>query len=229
MGFGTLFFGYFLLLNIAYYGYTDMIAALIMAMALNKLSSVTPSFKSGFYVSLAFAAIGFGELIISFIDMFSPSSGYLDLLDYIMIPRTVAIAILTLFILKGIEEVAGEVGLSDLAKRARISMTAVLIIYGLETLLDIPIEYSGIVLKILSVLAVFVIFSTFVIVTVNLVTIYRAYMKICMPDDVDNDISDKPSRFEFINRHKEHTKDRQREYAEYRLEKFKKKNSKKKK
>ncbi len=229
MGFGTLFFGYFLLLNIAYYGFTDMIAALIMAMALNKLSSVNASFKSGFFVSMAFAAVGLFELVISFMDMFSPSNGYLDLLDYAMIPRTVAIAILTLFILKGIDEVASEVGLSDLARRAKISMTAVLIIYGLETVLNIPIEYSGVILKILSVIAVFVIFSTFVIVTINLITIYRAYMKICMPEDVDNDIPDKPSRFEFINKHREHTKDRQREYAEYRLEKFKKKNSKKKK
>ena len=54
-------------------------------------------------------------------------------------------------------------------------------------------------------------------------------MKICMPEDVDNDVPDKPSRFEFVNKHREHTLQKQREYAEYKLEKFKKKNSKKKK
>ena len=63
----------------------------------------------------------------------------------------------------------------------------------------------------------------------KLVTIYRAYMKICMPEDVDNDVSDKPSKFEFINKHREHTMQKQREYAEYKLEKLKKKNSNKKK
>ena len=54
-------------------------------------------------------------------------------------------------------------------------------------------------------------------------------MKICMPEDVDNNIADKPSRFEFINKHREHTLQKQREYAEYKLEKLNKKKSKKKK
>ena len=71
--------------------------------------------------------------------------------------------------------------------------------------------------------------AIFTVVIVNLVTIYRAYMKICMPDDIDNDTPDKPSKFEFINKHREHTIQKQREYAEYKLEKLKKKNAKKKK
>ena len=43
------------------------------------------------------------------------------------------------------------------------------------------------------------------------------------------DTPDKPSRFEFINKHREHTLQKEREYAEYKLEKYKKKASKKKK
>ena len=58
MGFGTLFFGYFLLLNIAYNTFTDLIAALIMAMGLNKLSTVNHPFKNGFIASVIFAVIG---------------------------------------------------------------------------------------------------------------------------------------------------------------------------
>ena len=53
-------------------------------------------------------------------------------------------------------------------------------------------------------------------------------MKICMPEDKDNEVEDKPSRFGFVNKYHEHTAEKQREYAEYKLEKLKKKNSKKK-
>ena len=70
--------------------------------------------------------------------------------------------------------------------------------------------------------------GVFAVVCINLVTIYSAYMRICMPDDVDNDAVDKPSRFGFVNKYREHTAEKQREYAEYKLEKLKKKNSKKK-
>ena len=64
MGFGTLFFGYFLLLNITYYSFTDLIAALIAAMGLYKLSSVNRPFKNGFYASVIFGFIGYMVLQI---------------------------------------------------------------------------------------------------------------------------------------------------------------------
>ena len=50
-----------------------------------------------------------------------------------------------------------------------------------------------------------------------------------MPEDVDNDYEEKPSRFEFINKHREHTLQKQREYAEYKLSRKQKKSSHKKK
>jgi hypothetical protein len=40
MGFGMLFIGYFLLINITYFEYTDIIAAMLMLMAAYKLSFV---------------------------------------------------------------------------------------------------------------------------------------------------------------------------------------------
>ena len=58
MGFGTLYIGYFLLLNLTYYAFTDLIAALIMAMALSKLSAVEKNLKPALYFSIVFAIIG---------------------------------------------------------------------------------------------------------------------------------------------------------------------------
>ena len=229
MGFGTLFFGYFLLLNITYFTFSDLLAALIMAMGLYKLFEVNSQFKSAFYVSIVFSVIGLAELICGSITMFYPLVSLDTVLDYVSLLRCIVIAILTLLILNGIERVAAEVGLDDLAKRAKRSMPVSLILYLVSAILSVPLSASESFMKVLAVSSVLVLLATMIIVLVNLVTIYRAYMKICMPEDVDNEIEDKPSRFEFINRHREHTEAKQREYAEYRLEKFKKKNSKKKK
>lgn len=229
MGFGTLFFGYFLLLNITYFTFSDLIAALIMAMGLYKLSTVNQPFKNGFYASVMFAVLGLAELIIGFLEMFYPTKATAELIEYITIPRCFVIAILTLFILIGIENVADEVGLSALARRARISLPFVLTIYAISAVLEVPLLLSAVGVKILAVASAITLIAIFAIVAVNLVTIYKAYMKICMPEDVDNDTADKPSRFEFINKHREHTLQKQREYAEYKLEKLNKKKSKKKK
>ena len=122
MGFGTLFFGYFLLLNITYFTFSDLIAALIMSMALYKLSTVNQPFKNGFYASVAFAVLGLAELVIGTLEMLVPSKVTEELIEYVTIPRCFVIAVVTLFILLGIESVADEVGLPDLARRARISL-----------------------------------------------------------------------------------------------------------
>lgn len=229
MGFGTLFFGYFLLLNITYNTFTDLIAALIMAAGLYKLSGVNRPFRNGLIASVIFGVIGIVELIAGTVYMFYPSGAVSDVLSYVAPARYFSIAILTLFIFKGIEEVSVEVGLTELAKRARISMPITLLIYAASAVLEVPLFEVTEGVKILAVASAVTLLATLAIVTVNLVTIYRAYMKICMPDDKDNDTAEKPSKFEFINKHREHTLERQREYAEYKLEKYKKKASKKKK
>ncbi|MBE6645103.1 MAG: hypothetical protein E7612_06985 [Ruminococcaceae bacterium] len=229
MGFGTLFFGYFLLLNITYYSFTDLIAALIAAMGLYKLSSVNRSFRNGFYASVIFGFIGLTELIAGVITMFIPSSEIMDLFSYIAAPRYFAIAILTLFIFKGIEEVSIEVGLDALAKKARISMPVTLFVYAASAILEVPIFESAIKVEFFAIASAVVLLLTLIIVGVNLSTIYKAYMKICMPEDIDNDYEETPSRFAFVNRHREHTMQKQREYAEYKLEKMKNRASKKKK
>ena len=62
MGFGLLFIGYFLLLNLTYYGYTDLICALVMFMALYKLQSVNKYFRFALIPTGLFGAVGMVEL-----------------------------------------------------------------------------------------------------------------------------------------------------------------------
>ena len=229
MGFGTLFFGYFLLLNIYYYSFTDLVASLVMAIALQKLSTVNLPFKKAFYVSFVFGLVGAFELVLGFIDMFFPVLDVATIMPYIDIPRYIIVAILTLLIFSGIENVSQEVGLSLLAARARISMIFSLVVYFISSILSVPFTSDFIPVKVFATAGVIIQFTTFFIVCLNLYVIHKAYAKICMPEDNELDMEAAPSRFEFINRHREHTKQKQREYAEYKLEKMKKKASRKKK
>ena len=59
------------------------------------------------------------------------------------------------------------------------------------------------------------------IVEMNLILIYNCYMQICMPEDLLPKES-KKSKLEFINKFAEHEEEKRREYAEYKLEKMKK-------
>lgn len=229
MGFGTLFFGYFLLLNITYFSITDLIASLIMAMGLYKLADVNASFKHGFYFSFALSLVGFAELVVQIISVFNPLINEANVLSYISMPRYVIIAILTLLILQGIAEVSEEVGLKLLRQRARYTMPFVILIYAALAVCALPELIYLIPAKAIVIIGVLAMLASMILVAVNLVTIYKSYAKICMPEDVDNDVPEKASKFGFVNKYREHTQEKQREYAEYKLEKFKKKISKKKK
>lgn len=233
MGFGTLFFGYFLLLNITYFSFTDIISALIMAMSFNKLSSVNRFFRGGFILSLIFAACGAFELCVQIYAMFMPTFDITSLMSYVSISRYLIIAVTTVFMLLGIENVSYEVGLSELAKKTRLKLFLTFIVYAVATILEIPMLEIIIDIKILAVASVITLFAILITVCANLFTVYSAYSKICMPEDKDNDIINKPSKFGFVNKFREHSEEKRREYAEYRMEKFKKKqeknNNKKKK
>lgn len=226
MGFGTLFVGYFLLLNIAYYAYTDLIAALLMTLGLYKLSTVNTPFRFATYISIAFSCFGLFELIEGLIELLDPTNAFGEITPYISITRYVIIGVLTVFILKGICEVAGEVGLTLLSKRASIFIPVVITAYLVTSIFEIPALSLIISPKILVVLAFFTVIFNFILVCMNLITIYTAYMKICMPEEVDCEPTQ--SKFAFVNKFREHRMQKEREYAEYKLEKLKAKHEKSK-
>ena len=227
MGFGTLFIGYFLLLNITYFTVTDVICGLVMAIGLQKLSPVNRYFKGAFYVSLLFSALGLYELVLTGCDMFMKGFSADGLLSYCAIPRYVILALLSLLILDGIRDVSKEVGLGELSKKSYRQIFLSLSVYFLLTLLEFPGLEVIIDTRVLAIISIIMLLSLTVTIILNLVTIYSAYMRICMPGE--KDITEKPSKFAFINKYREHNEQKQREYAEYRMEKIKKKNSRNKK
>ncbi len=195
MGFGTLFIASLFLLNFVYFGYTDLICALLAAMALIKLSDVAPPFRAATYVCYGFAAIGFAELVVSVYETFRAVP---SVLAYLTIARYAVLGVLTVLILLGIRATAKEVGLTKLSVRCESTLALPVIVYLSDILLEIPGLFSenG---SLVTPFAAIMILIAFVMHLINAVTIYKAYARICMPDDVDMNKKKAPSRFAFVN------------------------------
>ena len=226
MGFGTLFTGYFLLLNVTLFSVTDVISALVMALGLYKLSSVNKSFGRALLFSYAFAAIGLCEAVGELIRMFEPSINIELFVTATSMVRYILVGALTLYILMGIVDVSKEVGLPALIKRGKILISLTFIIYPLMAILSLPDLFGD--TKVLQVISFCALLFLFCKIIAMLVTIYSAYMQICMPED-NLDKPEKPSRFGFVNKYREHKAEKEAEYAKYKLEKLKKGMNKKKK
>lgn len=227
MGFGTLFFGYFLLLNLTYFGYTDLIAALIMLMGLYKLMPINSKFKVAAISTAVFSVLGAAELFVNLFSIFSPTFKEETILPYITPARYLLIAIITAYILFGITEVAKEVGIKPLYYKAKLYSKVALVAFLVAALFDLPL-FSFIPDKALAVILLFILLFLFCIEIVVLTIIHKAYARICMPEDL-NYQGEKRSRFEFVNKFREHEAEKQKEYAEYKLSKMKKQNAKRKK
>lgn len=227
MGFGILFIGYFLVLNFPYCEFTDAVAAALIMYALYKLSYINRSFKLSYYASAAFVLLGIFELSVAAIDMFSPIADGSMLILLPALIRHLTLAFLSFLMLMGMREVASEVGLTSLSKECNISAYASVAVYGFNIILESASLAEIVGARILAISYVFSVIMTLVITAVNLVRIYSCYMRICMPGD--EDVSEKKSRLGFVNSFRRHEEEKQREYAEYKLEQFRKKQAKRKK
>ena len=224
MGFGTLFIGSFFLLNISYYGYTDIIAAMVMMMGLYKLSSFNKEFKWALFTSYAFAALSLFELASAVFELFTSSQALGALSSYLACVRYIVIFALTYLTLTAIYKLADEVDDRALAVRAR-RRSIFSFFYLILAIFELPM--IGSLLGSAGGYVYFALVILYLVLTVFfLVSVYRAYMGICMPEDkVPKD--PKPSKFGFINRMREHEEKKAREYAEYQKEKQEKRKARK--
>ncbi len=223
MGFGILFAGYFLLLNFAYYSFTDAIASIIMLYALYKLSGINRGFKNAAIASLVFTVFGLFELVIGIIELFYSAAGLESIIYYSALIRHVIVAITTSLMLMGMREVADEVGIGSLAKKCNKLTYATIVIYLFNIAMETEELGSFIDIKILVYAAVLSIVLTLSLIIANLSAIFNCYAQICMPEDNTPDYTEPKSRFAFVNEFRAHQEERQKEYAEYRLNKFKEK------
>lgn len=227
MGFGTLFVGYFLLLNIVYPGFSNIIAALVMLMALYKLSRINKPFRNASYVCIAFAIFSLADLLVTVIFMFEPSIANETVSTYMTMARLFFTCILTVAMLSGIQDVAAEVQLEKIPKRSRILMYVTFAVYTLYMALTLPAIAYLLPAQLMATLYALTIFATFGVVIYNLYIIFTCYARIGMPGD-DKGREQKPSRFGFVNEFRKHKAQKEQEYAEYKLEKYRKKQAKRK-
>ena len=196
MGFGTLFFGYFLLLDIAYYLITDVIAAAIMAYALSKLSTVNHGFKAALIASLVFLVFSATEFGYGAYEMLFTPSDNPALITYGAVARNVIISILTFTALEGMRDVSAEVGLKPLSKKCRISSYATLPVYLLAIIAETPALLSFATTYVAAIIGVCSMLITLVFVIVNLTTIHACYCGICMPEENEEKNSSKKKKQE---------------------------------
>lgn len=219
MGFGTLFIGYFLLLNLTYYGFTDVIAASVMLLGLYKLSPVNKYFKAAAISTGVFLLFSLGELGVSVYEMFISAINSLALVSVMCIVRCVIVGALTVMMLKGIEDVSREVDIENLPRKASRLVIATIVTYALWIILEAPLSFIDD--YVLAVLSLLTILATLCLIIVNLTVIYTCYMKICMPGD-EGAKEDKPSRFAFVNEYRARKAERDEELAKERAERMKK-------
>ena len=227
MGFGILFIGYFFLLNFPYCDYTDALAAVLIMYALYKLYKVNDGFRYAFYASVAFTLLGLFELGVAAYGMFIPIDGGSPVIFLPALLRHLILAFLVFLLLSGIYEVADEVGLSEIAKKARIRSYLTVGVYALSIFLESALLAAFIAPKILVTLYAFTIAATLAVIIMNLCSIYSCYMRVCMPEDYE--MEEKPSKFGFVNEFRRREEEKNREFAEYKLSKMQSKNKKQRK
>ena len=223
MGFGTLLGGYFLLLNFTYNYFTDIFAALLMLHALYKLSGINPMFKFASFAAAFFALLGFAEVIIGILEMMSVLTLSPFAVSLIGMAQDFIVGILTVLMLLGMRDVADEVGLKDLKIKCNYLSYVSLSVYVVSISLQAIGLTSLITAEILRFLYVLIIVATFALIIVNLTAIFSCYQKICMPSENRGaGYKEKPSRFGFVNKFRAHEEQKQKEYAEYKLDQMKK-------
>ena len=224
MGFGTLFIGYFLLLNLTYYGFTDLIAAAVMLLGFYKLSRINKHFFAATVAAVVFLLFSFGEFGIATYEIFTRPISSPLLVSFMSVMRSLTVGTLTVLMLKGIEDVAKEVDIADLPKKASRLVIITAVTYTAWMILEAPLSFMD--NYVLGVLSLLTILATIALLIVNLTVIYSCYMRICMPGD--ENLKDKPSRFAFVNEYRARKAERDREAAEKRLQLMKERAAKKK-
>ena len=224
MGFGTLFIGYFLFLNISYYEYTDVICALVMLMGLIRLSRYNREFSAASAICGLFSVMS----VLQFIEAIFTTLGMpilTGLTDALSTIRYLVIGILTSVILLGIARIARQVDHATLENRARVLIPFVAGIYALATLGNLfPSWYSPYIILALILIQL-------LITVIVLINIYRSYMGICLSGD--NSAAPPPpeedSKFGFVNEMRRQKRESDLEYSEAKRKKAQAKSNKKRK
>lgn len=212
MGYGLLFLGYFLLVNITFYGYTDLFCGMVLLYALSRLSVYNKPLRVAFYIAVGFTVYAIPEFLLSLLELFPPAPlGFINVMDALLPVRYLLILALTVSVLWGVRTMAKEVELTKLSERIDCILIVPVLANLMMAVLSIKPLITG--MQAQTALGLTLIALTLFLVSVGLTlySIYTAYMRICLPEDVD--MPERPSRFAFINRYRQRRDERAAEEA----------------
>lgn len=227
MGFGTLFIGFCLLFNIAYPAYTDAVSAAVMFLGLYRLAAYNRPMRAAAVADAGFLLLGLTELADTALSLFSGKSFLSGSIGWIFpFTRYLVVGALTVCILLGIHSLACEVNLKKLAGRCEGTLALPILTSLSGAILELPLVAARADVRTTAIIANVVILFSVVCTVIHLVTIYKAYMHICLPGDLD--MQAPPSRFAFINRMRERAEAREQEESARRLAESQARNQKRK-
>ena len=171
---------------------------------------------------MVFTAFGIFELVIAIIGLLFGTAGLESIMYYAALARHVIVAVTTALMLIGMREVAEEVGIKSLSKKCNKLSYATVIIYLYNIAMETGELGRLIDIKILVYMAVLSIVATMALNIANLSAIFNCYSQICMPEDNTAEYETPKSRFSFVNEFRAHQEEKQKEYMEYKLDKFRK-------
>ncbi len=195
MGFGTLFFGYFLMFAFSLsqiYFFADIFGALISLYALSKLSQYHRDFARAMIPTLAFLGLC-GLTAVFLLFNIGTESTLLSML--LNIGKAASACIMHIFLFRGIRDLARGADSDKLLNGSARSLRMTMIYYVFYALVVVCSPFLGTTGTYASVV-VYLYWVACLIV--NLMLIYRCF-GILIPADEDED-AQKRSRFAFINK-----------------------------
>ena len=194
MGFGYLFLGYLFFFNVAYAGYTNLFAVLLMLLGLSSLKQYARHFSSAFYTGLPLLAIS----------LFSFVGEMLKLLDFAVLPDVAFAFANILFhlfafafmwaVLTGVIEIATETSIPVLVARAMRNRLFVPFFYVLAALTETDTVFGSYSVYFVMARLLFGLVFTFLCAK----CFFECYVWICLEGDENMDSG--RSRFGFINK-----------------------------
>lgn len=226
MGFGLLFVGYLFLLPAALsYFYTLPVSAIFLAWGCYRLRRVNLPFGWATYPAAFIGITGAFASLAAHLPALSGAQPYLEAACYL------EMLIWHLAALTGLAWVAEETGLKKLRQQTvRNRIFACLYFFPaacLAAVQNIPVSEKALA-WLISFRDAFLLVGVVVLVLI-LSSLFTAYMRICMPEDLTMPV--KPSRFDFVNRRREEVRRREEEaraIAQKRIEQRKNAKNKKK-
>ena len=188
MGFGILFTGWFLLLNVFYSAYTDLLSALITLAALTRLGRYDRHFRMALVWAVVFAVYGAAELALTLVAALAPLSAIGKLLSagaplWLTLPRYAILGSMSVFTLLGVRAIGEEVDAIDVYGRTGYLIPLNAGVFALCALLEIPAVgalFGGLAAPVFVV----AVLAMTAVTALDLALIYRAYRRICLPGEL---------------------------------------------